>query len=72
MMENTSINLYIDLCIDFFIIIKKVQNIGKNFCTDLIYIYLSLNERCSKDVITNFFFREISLRCPQIIISLIH
>jgi len=31
--ENTSINLY---CIDFFIVIKKSQKIGKTFCTDLI------------------------------------
>jgi len=32
-MKNTSINLY---CIDFFIVIKKLQKIGKNFCTNLI------------------------------------
>jgi len=33
-MENTSINLY---CIDFFfIVIKKLQKFGKNFCIDLI------------------------------------
>jgi len=32
-MENTSVNLY---CIDFFIVIKKMQKIDKNFCTDLI------------------------------------
>jgi len=36
-------NLY---CIDFFIVIKKLQKIGKNFCTgctfDLIYSFASL------------------------------
>jgi len=32
-MENTSISLY---CINFFIVIKKLQKIDKNCCTDLI------------------------------------
>jgi len=32
--ENTLINLI--YYIDFFIVIKKLQKIGKNFCTDLI------------------------------------
>jgi len=39
-MKNNSINFY---CINFFIVIKKLQKIGKNFCTDTymyVYIYI--------------------------------
>jgi len=47
-MENTLINLSI-----FFIVIKKLQKIGKNFCTDLIQTEIK-DEIYNLDLIQNY------------------